>query len=116
MAFFNTKLFTLQRVSPSLYLEIDVATTIAYYIIDQGQPINLSSVEYKIDKLSGRDTTSVIPWTVINIVGVTDDIYEFDVTLPSTSVIASDNLSLIIKCTDADGEEFYHKDTEVSPI
>jgi len=116
MSFFNTKQIALQRVSPSSYLEIDVETSISYYIIDPGNAIDLTSVEYKIDKLSGRATTNVIAWTVLNITGITDDIYQLDLTLPSASVSTSDSIQLVIKATDADGMEYYHKDTEVTPI
>ena len=112
--FFNTKHISLQRISPSPYLEIGVETSLVYYIIDPVQAINLASIEYKIDKLSGRDTTVVQAWTTLDITGVTDDTYTFDITL--TGVAVNDNLRLLLRCTDSDGIESYHEDTEVTPI
>lgn len=114
MAFFNTKHISLQRISPTPYLEIDRETTLVYYIIDPVQAINLASIEYKIDKVSGRDTTEVQGWTVLDITGITDDTYELDITV--TGVTINDSLRLLIRCTDVDGIESFHEDTEVTPI
>lgn len=114
MSFFNTKNVVIQRVSPTAYLEIDVETSLLYYIIDPGEQLSVSSVEYKIDKLTGRDTSNVIPWTTVVIVGITDDVYQIDTTI--SDVLVSDDLQLTIKVTDTDGIEYYHKDNEVSPI
>lgn len=114
MSFFNTKQVSFQRVSPTAYLEIGVETTLSYYIVDPGCSIDLLSVEYKIDKLSGRDSTNVIAWTALDLTGVTDDIYNIDVTL--NNVTTSDTLSLLIRTRDVDGVEAFYKDTEVTAI
>ena len=93
MMFFNTKQIVFQRVSSSAYLEVDAETTLSYYIIDAGVEINLASVEYKLDKLSGRSTTQLIDWTALDISGVTDDIYDFPITV--TGSVPTDNLTII---------------------
>jgi len=114
--FFNIKQLALQRVSPSSYLEIGVATSLSYYLVDPALPLSLASLEYKIDKLSGRDATNLIPWTTISIDGVTDDTYTFDVTLSGDAVNTSDTIVIVFKATDTDDMEYYIKDTEVVPI
>ena len=114
--FFNTKQLSVQRVSPSAFLEIGVETSIAYYIIDPGLPLVVNSLEYKVDTQSGRDATNVIPWTIKDVSGVTDDTYQFDILLPIADTTLSSVLKLSIKVTDVDGMEYYYIDTEVSPI
>ena len=114
--FFNATQITLLRVSPTALLELDVATTLAYYIIDPGNPLTIASLEYKVDKLSGRSTTQVTPWTTIDVVGVTDDTYTMEVTLPSATVSSTDSVLLTLKVVDDGGQEFYYKDSEVSPL
>ena len=114
MSFFNTKQVETLRISPTQYLEIGIETSLLYYIIDPGEPLDIASIEYKIDKLTGRDTENIIPWTSVVIAGVTDSVYQMGVTL--TSIEPADNIQLTLKVTDADGIEYYHIDTEVTPI
>lgn len=112
--FFNSKQITVQRVSPTAFLEAGISTTLDYYIIDPGQQFVVTTLEYKLDKLSGRDSTEILPWTTVDIIGVTDDIYSIGIT--ASNITPSDTLSLTLKITDADGIEAFYKDNEVVAI
>jgi len=85
----------------------------SYYITDPVNQLVINTLEYKIDKMSGRDTTVLVPWTAIDTVGVTDDMYAFDVTIDANP---TDNIQITIKVTDDENVEYYHKDSEVSVI
>ena len=112
--FINTKQMDFVRVSPEAILELETPTPLSYYIVDPIGISTIASIEYKIDKKSGRDNTSLVPWTSVVISEITDDIYELIATV--SGVIGSDTIHLVMRVTDTDGTEMYHTDSEVSVI
>jgi len=114
--FFNKQIVNVQRTSPTACLEVDATTpsSLSYYIVDPTSQYTISALEYKLDKLSGRDTTNVIPWTSVDISGVTGDTYNIEISL--TGVTSKDQLRLTLRTTDTDSVEFFYEDNEVEAI
>ena len=75
----------------------------------------MSSLEYKLDMLKGRDATSIIGWTNVDIKAVVDSIYSFPITLDDT-ISSTSQLKLTIKVTESDGSETFYEDSEVKAV
>ena len=112
--FFNVKQLVFQRINSSAYLEVDVETHLYYYIVATGAPVNVDTVDYKVEKASGRDTITVVDWTSVDISSVTDDTYDLPITV--SGVTKTDPLTLTIKVKDTDGAYTFYKDNEVEAI
>lgn len=112
--FFNTNQIVFQRIPSSVFLENGLSTDISYYIIDAGIEISLASVEFKVEKASGRDLQVLTAWTQVDITGVLDDIFTLPITV--SGVNPTDTLMISIRATTSDGVEAFHKDTEVTVI
>lgn len=100
--FLNTKVVHIKRTSPSGVLQLDVATTLGFYIKEVNQGTVLSSVQYRVDKTDGRNITNLVGYTTITSLS---DTYTFDVLV--TGVTTKDLLTISFKTVDADGMEFF---------
>ena len=112
---YNLEHIALYRVSPTAYLEIGATTTLMYYIIDELGVLDVSSIEFKLDVIKGRDSTGIVGWTSVATTTASDSTYNFDITLPST-IKGTDQLLLTIKVTDANGTEVFLEESEVRAI
>jgi len=101
----SNKRIVVKSVNSSLFLELDIATTLSFYIIERNQSTELATIDYQVEKVSGRDSTILTTWTSVSLVDVEDHIYSFDYTV--TNVTASDKLSLRFKVVDIDGLESF---------
>lgn len=100
--FLNTKVVHIKRTSPSGVLQLDVATTLGFYIKEVNQGTVLSTVQYRVDKTDGRNITNLVGYTTITSLS---DTYTFDVLV--TGVTTKDLLTISFKTVDADGMEFF---------
>ena len=101
----SNKRIVVKSVNSSLFLELGIATTLSFYIIERNQNTTLSTIDYQVEKISGRDTTILTTWTSVSLVDVDDHIYSFDYTV--TGVTTSDKLLIRFKVVDEDGLESF---------
>lgn len=101
----TNKKVTVSNVSASTTLEVDSLITLSFYIIERIQETTISTIDYRVDKINGRVSAPLTAWTNISMVGVTDDIYDFDYTL--TGVVATDKVEFTFRIVDEDGVESF---------
>lgn len=101
----SNKRVVAKNVNSSNVLEIDVATTLSFYIVERIQNTVISTIDYQMEKIAGRNTEVLTSWTGISMTGIEDDIYSFDYTV--TGVTTSDKIKLKIKVVDEDGIEAF---------
>lgn len=101
----SNKRVIVKSVNASEVLQIDVATTLAFYIVERIQETTISTLEYQVEKIDGRTTSVLTAWTSISMVDVTNDIYEFDYTV--TGITASAKILIKFKIVDIDGMETF---------
>jgi len=86
-------------------LQIDVPTTLSFYIAERVNQTEISTISYKVDKISGRANTPVTQWESVDLSSSHDNIYVFDYTI--SGVTPSDNIEFTFKVVDVDGDEFF---------
>jgi len=113
--FFNTQIVEFQCVSPTAYLDVtNSSNELQYYIASPVTPITIATLEFKLDTLTGRDTTNTIPWMTVDISGTTDDIYT--ITVDGTGLDPKATLRLTLRVTDDTGTAILYTDNEVTAI
>ena len=104
MSFFATnKNVTVTYVGTSKYVELDISTTLPFYIIEAVQDTEITEVSYKILKASGRTPEELQSWTALPV--IQEDVYEFDVLV--TGVTSGTDLTFQFKIVDVDGIEAF---------
>jgi len=101
----SSKRVVVKNIAANNYVQIDNATTLSFYIVERNQDIELTSIEYQVEKISGRSSEVLDAWSSISMIDVDDSIYNFDYTI--TSVTANDKISFKFKIIDVDGQEFF---------
>lgn len=110
----TNKRVILNSVNSDIALEVDAAITLAFFIYERNQGTELASIDYQLEKTSGRTSSVVQAWTSVSLVGVEDDVYEFDVT--ASGVTAADKLLLRFKIIDVDGMEYFKEVNDITII
>lgn len=99
------KRVVVKDISATSTLQIDNLTTLSFYIVERIHETAISSIDYQVEKVSGRATTVLTAWTPVSEIGVEDDIYSFDYLL--TGVTTSDHVQIRFKIIDEDGAEYF---------
>jgi hypothetical protein len=108
----SNKHIVVSNVSTSAVLQVDVATTLSFYIAERVQNIALAEVTYRVVKIDGRSESVLNDWVVIP--ATVDDIYTFDCTV--TGITTSNSIRLDFKIVDIDGLETFISNTDINVI
>lgn len=93
-------------------LQINATTTLSYYIIERIQETPLASIDYQLEKVAGRSTEVLQPWTSLDNPSTTaDNIFTFDITL--IDITATDKVQLRFRVEDEDGIEYFVSDNDI---
>jgi hypothetical protein len=104
--FFETeKLLVVESSLTPTYLQAESPTTLSFYIKEAISETVLSEVLYQVEKVSGRSTEVITPWTQLDVLGITNNLYTFDYTL--TGVTPNSDILLKFKVVDEDGIEYF---------
>lgn len=101
----SNKKVVVKDITAKSCVQIDNATTLSFYIVERTQDTPITSIDYQVEKISGRTSEVLTTWTGVSLAYVEDDIYEFDYTV--TGVTTSDKILLRFKVVDADGLEYF---------
>jgi len=101
----STKHVIVKSITSTNYVQLDVPTTLSFYIFERAQNTVITSIEYQVEKVNGRSTVVLTPWTIVSMAGVDNHIYTFDYTI--TGVTPIDKINIIFKVIDIDGQEFF---------
>jgi len=110
----SSKRVVVKNIAANNYVQIDTATTLSFYILERAQETAVTSVEYQVEKIAGRTSEVITPWTNISLVDVDNDIYNFDYTV--TGVTPSDKLLFRFKVIDVDGQEHFVNVNDITII
>lgn len=108
------RMLLVNSTTSQIFLQIDNSTTLSFYIKEFANDTVIQSIDYKVEKVSGRTTTLITDWTSVSITDVSDSIYSFDYTLSGVST--TDNVQLVFKVIDADGIEYFKTINNISVI
>ena len=100
----SNKSVILKSQSTDIVLESNVATTVAVHIYERMQDTPITDITYQLEKISGRDTVVSQAWTAVSMVGVENNLYQFDIT---TTEAVGTKLVLRFKIVDIDGIESF---------
>ena len=101
----SSKRVIVKNIAANNYVQIDNATTLSFYIVERNQDTDLTSIEYQVEKISGRASEILDTWSSISMTDVDNSIYNFDYTV--TAVTVNDKISFKFKVIDIDGQEFF---------
>jgi len=110
----STKHVVVKSVTSTNYIQLDVATTLSFYITERAQNTTITSIEYQVEKINGRSTEVITTWTSVDMSLVTNSIYSFDYTI--TGMTTSDKVAFIFKVIDVDGQEFFVNINDINII
>ena len=110
----SSKRVIVKSVSDNRHVQIDNATTLSFYIAERVQNTTITSIDYQVEKITGRSSEVLTPWTSVSMVDVSNDLYEFDYTV--VSVTDTDKLKFRFKIIDVDGLESFVDITSISII
>lgn len=105
--FGSYKRVVVKDISATSTLQLDAETTLSFYIVERVHETPISTIEYQVEKVSGRSTTIIDTWTSISKAGVQNNVYNFDYTLLGTAASISDNIQIRFKIVDYDGIEYF---------
>jgi len=108
--FFNYTQPVFRRLVDNAYLESGVSSALSYYVVGSTTDLQVASIEFKLEKQSGRDTTTLVAWTSVDISTATGGVYSIPVTATGSS---TDSLLLTLRVTLDTGSEFFLTDNEV---
>ena len=100
----SERLLLISSINPQA-LQLDIETTLSFYIKEFINNTELSTIDYKVDKIDGRNTTNISPWTSVDMTTSNNDVYSFQYTL--SNITASDSISFTFKVVDIDGLEYF---------
>jgi len=112
--FFDTRNFQFIRHNRTAKLEVGASTSLLYSLYNPATTATVDTVQFKLDKQSGRSKSSVIGWTDATALGT--PMYQLDLDVPADSIKDTDNLLLTIKITETDGLESFLEDSEVQAV
>ena len=101
----SSKRVVVKNIAANNHVQIDTATTLSFYIRERAQETELTSVEYQVEKISGRSSEVLTSWTSISLIDVDNDIYTFDYSV--TGVTTTDKLLFRFKVIDVEGMEYF---------
>lgn len=103
----DSKRVVLKNCCASDVLQLDNAISLLFYIIERNNETQLTSIDYQVEKLVGRNTVVLTTWTPVDVLGIEDSLYTFDYTLSSATVTAEDKILIKFKVIDVDGIESF---------
>jgi len=101
----SNKRVVVKNIAANSHVQIDIATTLSFYIIERVQETNITSIEYQVEKVDGRTSSVLTTWTNISLVDIENDIYNFDYTV--TGVTVTNKIVFRFKVIDVDGLEYF---------
>jgi len=101
----SSKRVIVKNIAANNYVQIDNATTLSFYIVERNQDTDLASIDYQVEKISGRTSDVLDAWSSISMADVDNGIYNFDYTVAAVTI--NDKISFKFKVIDVDGQEFF---------